>query len=116
MIIRLKDLSVFAFHGVYDYERKAGTNFSLDVEIALPKPAADALESTLDYTQLAGVINEASIEETFNLLETWAEHLIDAVMTQYAEVISVKIRIRKPGSALDLPLECVEVESSRTRE
>jgi dihydroneopterin aldolase len=117
MYIRLKNIALYAHHGVHDFEKEHGARFELDVNVTVDDAsgANDKLEDTLDYTRLYKEIVELSTAQKFNLLEAWANFLTSSILAKFIEVKEVTIAIRKPGVPIGGPIGSVEVELTRTR-
>lgn len=117
MLIRLKNIALYAHHGVHDFEREHGTRFELDVQVTVPDTsgAQDKLGDTLDYTAVYKTIIQLSTNQKFNLLEAWAHYLTNAIFEKYAAVEEITISIRKPGAAIGGPIGTVEVELTKKR-
>jgi len=111
MRVTLRDVKLFAYHGVYAYEKEQGTLFSLDLEIALDASRAvaeDTIAATIDYSELYKCAIEFSTTNRFDLLETWAARLADYLLTT-CMCAYCKITIRKPGTAVDRNVGTIEV-------
>jgi dihydroneopterin aldolase len=118
MWIRLKNTPVFAFHGVYAHEREHGTRFEIDIEVFAQTAEAtknDSLGKTVDYVRLHRLITGHAQREHYNLLETWADRMVDETLKEFPQVEEVILRIRKPGAAIGGLLDTVEVECSKKR-
>jgi 7,8-dihydroneopterin aldolase/epimerase/oxygenase len=117
MYISLKNINLYAHHGVHDFEKEHGTRFELDVEVSVPDGtgASDKLTDTLDYTRLYKTVVELSTTQKFNLIESWGDHLLKSILDRFELASAVSIKIRKPGVAIGGPIGTVEVEVSRFR-
>ena len=117
MYIRLKNIALYAHHGVHDFEKEHGARFELDMDVRVPDDTGitDKLEQTLDYTALYKLIVNASTDRKYNLLEAWADFLIDRVLHKFTIAQEVTVRIRKPGVPIGGPIGSVEVELTKSR-
>ena len=73
--ISLKGLRVFAYHGVFDFERQNGQDFYIDATVWIDGNRAamnDDLAATLNYADLAKLLVENAKTEPVDLLETLA--------------------------------------------
>lgn len=83
MIIRLKDLKMRAYVGIYPREKKqrqpviANIKFEIDASVAV---RSDAFADTVDYEQLSIDIKEWVEKGRFDLLETVADGILQIVM------------------------------------
>lgn len=117
MYIRLKNIALYAHHGVHDFEKEHGARFEIDVEVLVDDSsgANDKLGDTLDYTLLYKTVVEVSTEQKFNLLEAWANDLADRIINQFEMANEVTLAIRKPGVPIGGPINSVEVELTKRR-
>jgi dihydroneopterin aldolase len=111
MIVELKGLEVFGYHGAYDDEQVAGQQFWFDVELEVgERGARDDLAQAVDYTEVAAAIGEVSERRRFNLLEALAVAVAEELQRRFAvERVIVKVRKRPAG----LPVEWAAVTVSR---
>ena len=116
MWIRLKNIQIYAYHGVYAHERDHGGRFEIDIELeALLDQAAknDDLSSTIDYVAIQKTVVEISTGKRFHILEALADSIASRLLEQFParEVI---VRVRKPGVSAGVILETVEIECRKT--
>ena len=117
MYIRLKDIPLYAHHGVHAFEKEHGARFEIDVEVRVADSSGidDQLGSTLDYTALYKTVIDVSTHQKFNLLEAWSAFLAGQILEQYALAEQVTLWIRKPGVPIGGPIGSVEVEFTKKR-
>lgn len=93
--IHLHHLKFFAYHGLYEEERKAGNNFEMDVDVVADIPGTiTKLEQTVDYAEVYAVIAERMKQPTA-LLETLVHDLAEKIHDYDSRVKSVSITIKK---------------------
>ena len=115
-VIRLLNMSFYAFHGVRQEERKLGQRFEVDVELFLDLRAAgqgDDLARTVDYVQVFELVEEVVVEREFNLLEALAQEIADSLLERFP-LEAVTVRVRKPNAPVRGILDTVEVEITRS--
>lgn len=115
--IALEGLSFRAFHGVYAHEHTAGNNFEVDVavETDFSKGAAsDSLTGTVDYEILYRLVKN-EMEKPSHLIETVAEKIVEAIMTQLPAVILVELKISKLNPPIGGPCARAWVRIVRKR-
>ena len=113
MFIRLNTISIFAHHGVYDDEIKNGSQFEIDLEIELPDSlgtTTDLLADTLDYSQLHKIVVGISENRRYNLLEAFANDIINKIVGDFPILKSVVIRVRKMKPPIGGEVKFVEIE------
>lgn len=115
--IKLKNLEVFANHGVFPEETKLGQKFLVDVTLYTDTRKAgfsDELSESVDYGAVSHFIANYMKEHTFKLLEAVAEHLAEALLLQLPKVNRVDLELKKPWAPIALPLDTVSVAVSRS--
>ena len=96
VLVELHGLELRGRHGVLDHEREAGQPFLYDIELELPEPPADKLEATVDYREVVSLVRELSEGRRFQLLESRAAAVADALLERFAPVERVRVRVRTP--------------------
>jgi len=115
--ISLHGLRVRGNHGVYDFERRDGQDFVVDVdlELDLAKAAAsDDVADTVHYGELAGRLVEVIAGDPVNLIETLADRLA-AVCLADARVTAATVTVHKPQAPISHEFADVAVTVRRTR-
>jgi 7,8-dihydroneopterin aldolase/epimerase/oxygenase len=97
-IVSIRGLTVSAVIGVYDWERE--TTQDLIVNVDLPTDArrtavTDDLADALDYSAIAASVRTVVTDGKFQLVETAAERIADAVLVGYG-VGWVRVEVVKP--------------------
>lgn len=116
--IRLRQIRLFAHHGVYPDERKRGQLFETDVELQMDARAAatsDTLSDTVDYVAVYEVVRQIVSDSPVALLETLVERIALEILRSFA-VSQVVVRMRKPQAPMPGPVGGIEVEVRRWRE
>jgi dihydroneopterin aldolase len=114
--IRLAGLTVRGRHGVFDFERRDGQDFVVDVELELDltvAAASDELSDTVHYGELAEGLAAVLAGEPVNLLETLAERLA-AVCLADPRVRATTVTVHKPQAPIPLSFTDVSVTIRRT--
>jgi len=111
-------MEFFAYHGVLNDERINGQYFEIDVEMGLD--LSDACESdnildTVDYGQIYLTVKEITTKNRFNLVETLAARIIEAIFNKHPRVDEICVSIRKPEAPIDGKLTGPEVKIRRNR-
>jgi 7,8-dihydroneopterin aldolase/epimerase/oxygenase len=115
--ISLRGLRVRGFHGVFDFERRDGQDFVIDVELELSlarAAASDDVADTVHYGELAGRLAEVVAGEPVNLIETLAERLA-AVCLADDRVAAATVTVHKPQAPIPHEFADVAVTVRRTR-
>lgn len=115
--IIIKDLEVFANHGVLKEENVLGQKFLVSAELSVNTRKAgitDALELSIDYGVVCHFIHKYMQENTYRLIEAAAEHLSLALFARFELIKCVKLCIKKPWAPIGLPMDYVAVEIERS--
>ena len=116
--IKIKDLEVYANHGVLSEENNLGQKFYISAELFLNFDKAiekDDINFSVNYSDVCNVINKYMQENTFNLIESAANNLIFAIMDIYPIIDGVSIELKKPWAPIKLSLKTVSVKMKRFR-
>ncbi|MGB3731675.1 dihydroneopterin aldolase [Microbacterium sp.] len=115
--IVLTGLTVFGHHGVFDFERRDGQEFTIDLRLMLPlsRPAAsDDVLDTVHYGELADKVAAIVAGEPVNLIEKLAERIADAVLED-ERVQLVTVTVHKPHAPIQQTFADVAVVVHRRR-
>ena len=116
--ITIKNLKLFAFHGVNPEEKENGQNFYIDVDYYVNIIKAcknDDIESTVSYAKVVKVIREAFTKEKFNLIEKAAQVVADAIFENFESIYKVEITLKKPEAPVNADFEYMAVTIIRER-
>lgn len=114
--IHIKNLEVFAKHGVFPEENVLGQKFVVSAVLYTSTREAgqtDDLTKSIHYGEISHQIRRFLEEHTFRLLETVAERLAEELLLETEHLERVRLEIQKPWAPVGLPLETVSVEIER---
>lgn len=114
--ITIKDLEIYANHGVFPEENVLGQKFLVSAVLHTSTRKAgltDDLTASIHYGEVSHLIKKIVSENTWKLLEKIAEETASAILLTYPLVSQVDITIKKPWAPIGLPLDTVSVEISR---
>lgn len=115
-IIKIEELEVYAYHGVYPQETEKGQNFYINAWLYTQTRTAgltDALEQSTNYGEVCHFMHRFLQEHTYKLIESVAERLAEEVLLQFPLVHHLKLEIRKPSAPIGLPFSSVSVTVER---
>jgi len=113
--ILLTGLTVFGRHGVFDFERRDGQEFTIDLKLGLPlknAAASDDVADTVHYGELADKVAAIVAGEPVNLIETLAQRIADAVLED-ERVKTVTVTVHKPHAPIEQTFADVAVSIHR---
>ncbi|MCD8110312.1 MAG: 2-amino-4-hydroxy-6-hydroxymethyldihydropteridine diphosphokinase [Clostridiales bacterium] len=114
--IRIQNLEVYAYHGVFPEEAKLGQKFLVDAVLYTDLREAgfsDHISASVDYGFVCHFITEFMKENTFQLLESVAEHLAETLLLEIPKLDSLDLEIKNPWAPIALPLDTASVRISR---
>lgn len=115
--IELTNMQFYANHGCFEQERAIGTHFRVDMWFETDTCRAevsDNIDDTVSYLDVYQVVKREMAEPS-HLLEHVGRRICDAVMTQFASIETVTVKVSKMNPPLGGRLEAVSVELSATR-
>lgn len=104
--IQIKELEVFANHGVLKQENELGQKFVVSVDLTVDTSKAaesDDIEDAVNYVEVAELIHSETKRNTFQLIEHLAGHLAEQILLTFPLVRSLSLRIDKPWAPIRLP-------------
>lgn len=114
--IFLNNLEIFAYHGVFQEEKKLGQKFILSLELDLDLREAGIsgdLTKSVHYGELCNKVEEIFTKESYDLIETAAEKVAEFVLIEYPLVRGVKVHLKKPWAPILRHLEYAAIEINR---
>lgn len=116
--IIIKNLKIFAYHGVHDEEKQNGQNFIIDAEIITEKTAGydtDEIADTISYSDIIRNIKKSLTEKSYNLLEKAAEITAKNIFDNFEKVKSIELTIKKPEAPIKEDFDYVGIKICRKR-
>ena len=114
--IKIRDLEVFANHGVFSEENTLGQKFLVSATLYTHTRTAgltDDLTASIHYGEVSAFIDRYLREHTFRLLERAAEALAEELLLNTPRLEKLRLEIKKPWAPVRLPLKTVSVEIER---
>ncbi len=114
--ISIKNLEVFAHHGVFPEENKLGQKFLVSAVLYTDTRRAgisDDLTQSIHYGIVSQQITDFLQNHTYQLIETAAEQLARELLLCTERLQAVTIELKKPWAPVGLPLETVSVTITR---
>jgi len=112
----IKDLEVYAHHGVFQEEKTLGQRFLISLELFLSLREAgttDDITKTVHYGELCHLVEKEFTKESYDLIEKATEELAEVILLNYDLVQRVKVKIKKPWAPIGKPLKYAAVEIDR---
>jgi len=101
--IIIKNLRIYAYHGVNEDEKQNGQIFLVDAKLkvkSLLKPCvSDDINETVNYSKVIKTISKVVTEKKYNLLEALADKIARSILDEYELVQKVSVCVKKPRKA-----------------
>ena len=114
--ITIRDLEVFAYHGITDEEKSQGQKFLISLELYLDLRKAgktDDLNYTIDYGEVCKVVTRHTQSRKYNLIETVAQSIAETLLLRYDDLLTeVCVSIKKPWAPIAHPVDVCGVTLS----
>lgn len=114
--IIIKDLEVFANHGVFPEEQSLGQKFVVSAILDTDTRRAgktDDFTASIDYGAVCRTITHFLTAHTYKLLERAAECLAEELLLHTPGLSSLLLEIKKPWAPVGMPLKTVSVTIKR---
>ena len=114
--IEIRDLEIFANHGVFPEETALGQKFVVSAVMyteTRPAGLTDDLSASINYGEVSHMITDFLQKNTYKLLEALAENLCQMLLQELPLLKMITLRVEKPWAPVMLPLDTVSVCISR---
>jgi FolB domain-containing protein len=109
-VITIDGIRASGRHGANPGEQLEAQDFVVDVSAAVGT-GEDALDQTVDYREIVEAVKAVVAENSFALLETMAEVLVDSIVS-LGRVDWATVVVHKPAAATSLGVEDVSAEAT----
>lgn len=116
--ILIRDLKIFAYHGVNPEEKEDGQHFVFDIDMGVNITKAcysDNVDDTVSYAKVIKTVTRVATEKKYDLLEKVAQVTADAILSEYSDVFNVLITLKKPEAPMKADFGWVGVQIFRER-
>ena len=114
--ISIKGIKGFGYHGVFDFEKRDGQDFfvDLDIDIDLSRASrSDALTDSVDYSLLTAIAKEAIEKLQFDLIERLAGFIADTIKENFPAIEKIAVTVHKPSAPVQESVTDIAVTISR---
>src|ERR1700712_2643792 len=115
--LAVRGIAVHGHHGFFDFERRDGQEFVIDLVLGMDtRPAArsDDLQDTVDYGTLVDEVRSAVANDPVDLIETLAQRIADVCLSR-AQVEIVEVTVHKPHAPIQATFDDVALTIYRSR-
>lgn len=115
--LAVRGLALHGHHGVFDFERRDGQEFVIDLVLGVDSSRAavsDDLQDTVDYGTLVDRVRAAVENDPVDLIETLAQRIADVCLRD-ARVADVEVTVHKPHAPIQATFNDVALTINRSR-
>lgn len=115
--LQVLGIECLAHHGVFEFERREGQIFIVDLTLGIdtsPAAASDALADTVDYGSLVAAVKLAVESDPVDLIETVAQRIADVCLTD-TRVLWTEVTLHKPDAPIESTFADVALTILRRR-
>jgi dihydroneopterin aldolase len=115
--LAVRGLAIRGHHGVFDFERRDGQEFVIDLVLGLdtgPAASSDDLQDTVDYGTLVDHVRSAVENDPVDLIETLAQRIADVCLRD-ERVHDVEVTVHKPHAPIQTTFQDVALTINRSR-
>ena len=105
-------------HGVFDFERRDGQVFKVDVSLGIDTRSAalsDDLQDTVDYGSLVAAVKQAVEQDPVDLIEKLARRIADICLAD-PRVQWTEVTVHKPDAPIEATFSDVALTIHRSRD
>lgn len=115
--LTVRGLTVHGHHGVFDFERRDGQEFVVDLTLSVDSRTAamtDDLHDTVDYGRLVDDVAAVVAGDPVELIETLAQRIADTCL-DHAGVRQAEVTVHKPHAPIQATFSDVALTINRSR-
>ncbi|MFL6159936.1 MAG: dihydroneopterin aldolase [Marmoricola sp.] len=115
--LAVRGIEIYAHHGVFDFERRDGQIFVIDLVLEMDTrqaAATDDLTRTVHYGELVDAVVTAVKNDPVDLIETLAQRIADVCLS-YEQVDRVDVTVHKPSAPIEATFSDVALTIRRSR-
>jgi dihydroneopterin aldolase len=108
-------IECFGHHGVFEFEKREGQIFVIDLVLGIdtaPAAASDDLRDTVDYGSLVASVKAAVEKDPVDLIETLAERIAGVCLLD-DRVEWTRVTVHKPDAPIDATFSDVALTITR---
>ena len=115
--LSIANAQYYAYHGVSPEEKKIGGKYEIDIDMYYNSSDAalkDDVQHAINYEDALFIVDEIMGEESFDLIETIASEILNALTDRFTALKEATVRVRKLNAPLKAVVDYVEAEQSIT--
>lgn len=114
--IKIDNLKVYAYHGVFEEEKQNGQEFYINAVLKTNLKKAgrsDELSHSTHYGEVCLQIEKSMTEKVYDLIERAAEKAVEDILLNFPLIQEVTLELRKPNAPIPMEFESVSVQLTR---
>lgn len=118
MKLSINSAEYYAYHGVKTEEQNLGGKYEIDLDMYYKATEAvvnDDVNYALNYEEAMYCIDEVISSETYHLIETIANEILNLTMEKFPQMVKATCRIRKMSVPIRRVVKYIEAEQTMTR-
>lgn len=118
MKLSIKAAQFYGYHGVKQEEQSIGGKYEVDLDLYYDATEAiinDDVNYALNYEEAYYCIEEIINNDSYNLVETIANEILNLAMEKFANLLRADVRVRKMNVPIRRVVGYIEAEQSISR-
>jgi 7,8-dihydroneopterin aldolase/epimerase/oxygenase len=118
MKLSINSAEYYAYHGVKTEEQNLGGKYEIDLDMYYKATEAvvnDDVNYALNYEEAMYCIDEIISSETYHLIETIANEILNLALEKFPQMVKATCRIRKMNVPIRRVVKYIEAEQTMTR-
>jgi dihydroneopterin aldolase/2-amino-4-hydroxy-6-hydroxymethyldihydropteridine diphosphokinase len=114
--IRIEDLEVYAYHGVFPEENKLGQKFVISASLYVDAGKAakqDDLNQSVNYGEVCSFIKRWMETHTVKLIETVADIMAREILLAFPLIQRIELEVKKPNAPVPMSFAFMSVSVER---
>lgn len=116
--ISIRNAEFYAYHGVREEEKKLGGKYQVDLDLYYDAKAAilrDDVKYALNYEEAMYCIAEIISADSYDLIETVANEILNLLMEKFAILRKATVKVRKMNVPMRRIISHIETEQTIER-
>tara|TARA_B100000579_G_C22233643_1_gene577256 strand:+ start:92 stop:439 length:348 start_codon:yes stop_codon:yes gene_type:complete len=115
MKIKINNMVLYGFHGLYDDEKKNGQRFIINLECKLKQfRKIDKINESVNYVSIMDSVFEIFNHKKYNLIESLADDICSRIL-KFDGIAKISVSIKKPDAPINYDFDSVEVECEKKK-
>lgn len=117
--LTIRSAEFYAYHGVKIEEQQLGGKYQVDLDMyydAMDAIINDSVNNAVNYEVAMGSIEDVIAGESYNLIETICNDILNSVMDKFPILKKATVRVRKMNAPIRRVVSFVEAEQTIERD